>query len=399
MANSGSYDTIGNKISVIDTGTNMVTGAVNVGIHPIAFGQFTGAFQAFKPVLIAANFRSNVTNGSAPLSVQFTDLSVNATQWYWDFGDGYASPEQNPSHNYYTQGNYIVNLTVSNDNGTSSKTSIINVLDGNSGGSSSDDSNSGGSNSGGSSSSSSGGGGGSGAGGSPEPQSNVEIKELSQAFIASGQTVKFGFPQGTTPVVSVSFDSKKTFGKTTTISEMLKGKSTLVSGLPSDEIYKYLNIWVGNSGLATPKNIENAIVYFKVEKSWVQDKKIEKSSITLNRYNGNKWDQLPTNLSKEDENYLYLTAKTHSFSPFAITGKTPANVIGTLPAGEKIQPAVSDTKTKLNTGNNTSNLEHTQEKMQSSNISGKQSTRVPGFEITSCIGCLLCVYLYKKRND
>jgi PGF-pre-PGF domain-containing protein len=177
------------------------------------------------------------------------------------------------------------------------------------------------------------------------------------------------------------------------------GTAEILIWVPPDEVYKYVNIWVGNGGVVSSKNIENAVVSFKVEKSWVQDKKIDKSSITLNRYNGSKWDQLPTNLSKEDENYLYLTAKTQSFSPFAITGKTPANVIGTLPAGEKIQPAVSDTKTKLNTGNNTSNLEHTQEKMQSSNISGKQSTRVPGFEIASCIGCLLCVYLYKKRND
>ena len=125
------------------------------------------------------------------------------------------------------------------------------------------------------SSRSSGGSGGGGAGGSPEPAKNVEVKELSQAFITSGNHAKFDFPRNATSVVYVSFDSKKTAGKTTTIAEMLKGKSTLVSGLPSGEVYKSLNIWVGNSGFATPKNIENAVVCFKVEKSWIQDKKID----------------------------------------------------------------------------------------------------------------------------
>ncbi len=132
VANAGSYDTIGNTVTVIDTETNMVSGEVKVGIHPIAFGLFTGAFQAFRPASIVANFSSSVANGSAPLSVQFTDLSVNATQWYWEFGDGYTSTEQNPNHEFETPGNYTVNLTVSNSNGTSYKTKIVKLLDVNS---------------------------------------------------------------------------------------------------------------------------------------------------------------------------------------------------------------------------------------------------------------------------
>ena len=65
--------------------------------------------------------------------------------------------------------------------------------------------------------------------------------------------------------MNISFDSKKTVGRTAAIAEVLKNKSTLVSEPPSDELYKYLNIWVGNSGYATPTNIENAIVYLKVK--------------------------------------------------------------------------------------------------------------------------------------
>jgi PGF-pre-PGF domain-containing protein len=217
---------------------------------------------------------------------------------------------------------------VSNSNGTASKTAIITVLEGSGSG-------------GGSSSHSSGGGGGGGAGGSPEPQSNVEVKELSQAFIASGNSVRFEFPRNATSVVYITFNSKKTAGKTTTIVEILKGKSTLVSQLPSGEVYKSLNIWVVNSGFATPNNIENSVVCFKVEKSWMKDKGINLSLITLNRYSDKKWNQLPTSLLSEDSKYLYFTAQTPGFSPFAITGNTIAKetVTKTQPAADtKIQP-------------------------------------------------------------
>ena len=55
----------------------------------------------------------------APLSVQFTDLSINATSWTWDFGDGSpVSNEQNPGHTYSARGTYTVTLTISGPGGT-----------------------------------------------------------------------------------------------------------------------------------------------------------------------------------------------------------------------------------------------------------------------------------------
>jgi len=44
---------------------------------------------------------------------QFIDLSTgNATQWYWDFGDGTVSTEQNPLHTFPSNGTYYVCLTI-----------------------------------------------------------------------------------------------------------------------------------------------------------------------------------------------------------------------------------------------------------------------------------------------
>ncbi|WP_011308635.1 PKD domain-containing protein [Methanosarcina barkeri] len=68
-----------------------------------------------------ADFTADVTSGTYPLSVQFTDLSENATEWLWDFGDGTNSTEQNPVHTFSEAGNYTVNLTVSNAEGNDSE--------------------------------------------------------------------------------------------------------------------------------------------------------------------------------------------------------------------------------------------------------------------------------------
>jgi PGF-pre-PGF domain-containing protein len=216
-----------------------------------------------------------------------------------------------------------------------------------------------------SSSHSSGGGGG---GGSPEPQSNVKAKEISQAFISNGKPVEFDFTRNVTPVVYVSFDSKKTFGKTSTITEMLKEKSTLVSEPPSDEVYKYVNIWVGNGGLASSKNIENPVIAFRVEKSWIQDKNIDQSSITLNNYNNSEktWNQLQTNLSEEDDKddkYLYFAANTLDFSFFSITGKKNASA----PIANNSITNVSNIGGEINKSKDTSS-EKAETKEDNSNI-------------------------------
>lgn len=67
-----------------------------------------------------AGFDAAPYNGTAPLKVKFTDASTGSpTSWFWDFGDGMSSYEQNPIHTYKIAGNYTVNLTVKNRAGTS----------------------------------------------------------------------------------------------------------------------------------------------------------------------------------------------------------------------------------------------------------------------------------------
>lgn len=54
-----------------------------------------------------------------PFNAQFIDLSTSETPltYFWEFGDGATSTEQNPSHLYEFVGNYPVTLTISTDQG------------------------------------------------------------------------------------------------------------------------------------------------------------------------------------------------------------------------------------------------------------------------------------------
>ena len=53
-------------------------------------------------------------NCSRPLERTFTDKSIGADDWNWDFGDGTTSTLQHPTHTYSSVGTYTVTLKVKN---------------------------------------------------------------------------------------------------------------------------------------------------------------------------------------------------------------------------------------------------------------------------------------------
>ena len=83
--------------------------------------QKTGCVTAVAPTLPVAGFSANLTSGVSPLCVLFKDESTGfVSSWEWNFGDGTGnSTEQSPTHTYSAAGMFIVTLTVSNANGTS----------------------------------------------------------------------------------------------------------------------------------------------------------------------------------------------------------------------------------------------------------------------------------------
>lgn len=69
------------------------------------------------PPAPVANFQGPA-QGCAPLTVQFTNMSVNAVVSTWAFGDGNQSTASSPIYTYYQPGIYSVTLTVAGPDGS-----------------------------------------------------------------------------------------------------------------------------------------------------------------------------------------------------------------------------------------------------------------------------------------
>lgn len=108
--NAGTYTIT--LTATTSSGTSTATGSINVYANPVA--AFT-----------SANVPTNTVN--------FTDQSVGAVAWGWDFGDATTGSNlQNPSHTYATAGTYMVGLVVLSANGCSDSAStpiIASVID------------------------------------------------------------------------------------------------------------------------------------------------------------------------------------------------------------------------------------------------------------------------------
>ena len=93
-------------------GTSNGTWSNGVGgnsFYPIIVNRINQFFwKQHKPT---ADYSWNSTN----TNVNFTDTSSGSLAWWWDFGDGTFSNEQNPTHTYATAGNYQVKLYIENN--------------------------------------------------------------------------------------------------------------------------------------------------------------------------------------------------------------------------------------------------------------------------------------------
>jgi PKD repeat protein len=146
----GTYYDEGDAIAITDDGLNItVTGyteSINFPIvnayQPYLAGfpavRFTDAFVTkYIKLVPIVDFIGEPTSGCNPLTVNFTDLSTSdpypITGWFWEFGDGSNSTEQNPTHVYTLPGmnqrRYNVTLTATNQDGSASltKTKYIRV--------------------------------------------------------------------------------------------------------------------------------------------------------------------------------------------------------------------------------------------------------------------------------
>ncbi len=345
-----------------------------------------------------ANFSATPLLGPAPLIVQFTDLSTfNPDSWEWDFdGNGNIdSNERNPVYTYESPGVYTVILKATNStygNSTRAKAGYITVTEksSSSGGNVGNEESSGGS-SGGNSGGNSGGGG--GGVGSPESAGNINLKEISNEQVFKGIHTCFTFKGEANEIVTLEFDPKKNFGKTTAIVEILKNTSSIVKEPAPGTVYRNVNLWIGNSGFSSPENFENANINFRVSKAWITEQGGSKDNVALYRYSEGVWNSLPTTFSREDEVYFYFTTETPGFSPFAISSmKINTKSIEFL-----------QTKNEENKVNNKSDLPEGKKQENITNINleldkEKTDAPTPGVFLT-VIGFLTSYVILSKRKQ
>jgi PKD repeat protein len=117
------------KLFVIDgpdrlVGTNALNALLNGFQDPnIDDNILTLTFKVESNTALQADFSGSPVTGAAPLTVQFTDISVGSpSSWLWNFGDGTTSTDIDPIHVYIEQGTYDVTLTITGVAGSSTTT-------------------------------------------------------------------------------------------------------------------------------------------------------------------------------------------------------------------------------------------------------------------------------------
>jgi PGF-pre-PGF domain-containing protein len=200
------------------------------------------------------------------------------------------------------------------------------------------------------------GGGGGGGGSSGEDFYNIAETETQRVSIFKGDNVSYSFENTQNPILNIKFTAKVSAGKVASKIEVLRNTSTMVDTPPPGNVYQNINIWVGNYGWATEKNIKDMTISFKVPLDWITSNNIDKSSIALYRYNDDSWEQLPTSLTTRNENSITFTSSTPGFSPFAISGET-VSIPAVIPTAYHTPAAVATDGSNITSSSQTNEVE------------------------------------------
>lgn len=80
------------------------------------------AFAILSDESVIAQFSASDSIGTSPLTIDFSNSSINANSYSWFFGDGQTSSETNPSHTYMESGQFTITLIAFNSFGCSDTT-------------------------------------------------------------------------------------------------------------------------------------------------------------------------------------------------------------------------------------------------------------------------------------
>jgi PGF-pre-PGF domain-containing protein len=253
------------------------------------------------PVPFSA-FSAAPTSGTAPLTVTFTDESTGSpTQWLWLFGDGGTSTAQHPDHTFTAPGTYSVTLTATNPFGsdTAVMENYITVL----------------------------------APPTPPPkrdggggQSTTAVAVVEEGLNA-GENATFNFDESAIYRIVVTAE--------TNIPDIMitASKATLPASIPTPNgtVFEYAELTLYK---VTDDAIAGTLIEFTVPLSWLDENGFDPSQVMLLRWHDGEWQELPTEIVKEENGKVYFRAESFGLSLFAIIGvETLALDDGEVPTG------------------------------------------------------------------
>jgi len=115
-------------------------------------------------------------------------------------------------------------------------------------------------------------------------------------------------------VARVSLFLEQEVPKADVLVEELEGRPTGAAEPPA-LVRAYVSIDAGEA------RVENAVIEFKVPRSWVELNNIDERTIELLRLNS-EWRRLPTRPTRSTDLYFYFEAETPGFSVFAVVGQS-----------------------------------------------------------------------------
>ncbi len=115
-------------------------------------------------------------------------------------------------------------------------------------------------------------------------------------------------------------------------------KPAQVSVGKEGKVYQYLQIEEENLG----DKLDKAILTIRVEKNWTEENNIDKENVSLFKFDetSEKWDELVTTYTEEDDTFYYYDAELTSFSYFAIGEKVLEQIEEEKQVGEEITEIV-----------------------------------------------------------
>ncbi len=171
-------------------------------------------------------------------------------------------------------------------------------------------------------------GGGTASGGTSKPAVNT----FTQITPGAASIVKYTDSTLAVKQVEITVNSEAQNVKVTVTK--YAGKPAEVSVSKTGKVYQYVQIDAQN----VEGKLDKANVQFKVEKSWASSNSVDKSKISVYKFDetSSKWNELTTTYASEDDTHYYYDVSLDSFSYFAVSERSLVPGEGTTATGEEV---------------------------------------------------------------